>query len=204
MGYDPWLLPSNMLLKTGIRLRSLQRKPSNYRSQLDKIGFSYDWMPPGQNCDPNLQMTPMIFLQLFDSWYNRSITKPKILYAISFFAENGVIIMPSMDKNDHEPFTDEEWIISAARSSNAFLCTIASPIRVIAGNWCEALGTVLAMTSKEANPSGRLPCRGRKMRQCSWRITEYADACFKPRHARLSAAMKDMQRNWIGRSEGRW
>jgi leucyl-tRNA synthetase len=210
MGYDAFGLPAEQYaIETGTPPEVTTDKAiKTYRSQLDKIGFSYDWSRQVKTCDPAYyKWTQWIFLQLFDSWYNREKnTAEKIETLFIFFAENGCIDWPQYDKEDHEPFTDIEWNnFTSAKQHEILMHYRLAYQSYTEVNWCEGLGTVLANDEVKDGKSerGGYPVERRKMRQWSLRITEYADRLLSGLDTLdWSEAMKDMQRNWIGRSEG--
>ena len=211
MGYDAFGLPAEQFaIETGTPPEVTTEKAiATYRSQLDKIGFSYDWSRQVKTSDPNFfKWTQWIFLQLFDSWYNREHNKAENIFTLySFFAENGCDASWSQyDKNDHEPFTDVEWNNFSTEEQQRILMHYRLAYQSYSEvNWCEALGTVLANDEVKDGKSerGGYPVERRKMRQWFLRITEYADRLLSGLDTLdWSEAMKDMQRNWIGRSEG--
>lgn len=113
MGYDAFGLPAEQYaIETGTPpLVTTEKAIKTYRSQLDKIGFSYDWSRQVKTCEPEYyKWTQWIFLQLFDSWYNRKMNKAENIFTLeSYFAENGCQNWPQHDKADHDEFTDVEW-----------------------------------------------------------------------------------------------
>ena len=210
MGFDAFGLPAEQYaIETGTPPEVTTEKAiKTYRSQLDKIGFSYDWSRQVKTCDPAYyKWTQWIFLQLFDSWYNREHDKAESIFTLeSFFAENGCINWPQHDKDDHPEFTDVEWNNFTLEEQQKILMHYRLAYQSYTEvNWCEALGTVLANDEVKDGKSerGGYPVERRRMRQWSLRITEYADRLLAGLDALdWSEAMKDMQRNWIGRSEG--
>jgi leucyl-tRNA synthetase len=210
MGYDAFGLPAEQYaIETGTPPEVTTEKAiATYRSQLDKIGFSYDWSREVKTSDPKYyKWTQWIFLQLFDSWYNRVNNKAENIFTLqSYFAENGCINWPQHDKDDHAEFTDVEWNnYTVEEQENILMHYRIAYQSYTEVNWCEALGTVLANDEVKDGKSerGGYPVERRKMRQWSLRITEYADRLLSGLDTLdWSEAMKDMQRNWIGRSEG--
>ena len=210
MGYDAFGLPAEQYaIETGTPPMVTTEKAINtYRSQLDKIGFSYDWSRQVKTCEPEYyKWTQWIFLQLFDSWYNREKNKAQNIETLYiFFAENGCVNWPQHDKNDHEGFTDVEWNNFRPEKQQEILMHYRIAYQSYSEvNWCEALGTVLANDEVKDGKSerGGYPVERRKMRQWFLRITEYADRLLAGLDTLdWTDAMKDMQRNWIGRSEG--
>jgi leucyl-tRNA synthetase len=210
MGYDAFGLPAEQYaIETGTPPQVTTDKAiKTYRSQLDKIGFSYDWSREVKTCDPKYyKWTQWIFLQLFDSWYNREHNKAEKIFTLeSFFAENGCQNWPQHDRDGHAEFTDVEWNNFTVEEKQKILMHYRLAYQSYTEvNWCEALGTVLANDEVKDGKSerGGYPVERRKMRQWSLRITEYADRLLAGLDTLdWSEAMKDMQRNWIGRSEG--
>ena len=210
MGYDAFGLPAEQYaIETGTPPEVTTEKAiKTYRSQLDKIGFSYDWSRQVKTCDPSYyKWTQWIFLQLFGSWYNREHDKAESIETLyTYFAENGCQNWPQHDKADHAEFTDVEWnSFSEEEKQKILMCYRLAYQSYTEVNWCEALGTVLANDEVKDGKSerGGYPVERRKMRQWSLRITEYADRLLAGLDTLdWSEAMKDMQRNWIGRSEG--
>ena len=210
MGYDAFGLPAEQYaIETGTPPQvTTDNAIKTYRSQLDKIGFSYDWSRQVKTCEPQYyKWTQWIFLQLFNSWYNREKNKAENIFTLqSFFAENGCINWPQHDKADHDEFTDVEWNNFTIEQQERILMHYRIAYQSYSEvNWCEALGTVLANDEVKDGKSerGGYPVERRKMRQWFLRITEFADRLLSGLDTLdWSEAMKDMQRNWIGRSEG--
>ncbi len=210
MGYDAFGLPAEQYaIETGTPpLVTTEKAIKTYRSQLDKIGFSYDWSRQVKTCEPEYyKWTQWIFLQLFDSWYNRKMNKAENIFTLeSYFAENGCQNWPQHDKADHDEFTDVEWNNFSVEEQEKILMHYRIAYQSYSEvNWCEALGTVLANDEVKDGKSerGGYPVERRKMRQWFLRITEYADRLLAGLDTLdWTEAMKDMQRNWIGRSEG--
>ena len=210
MGYDAFGLPAEQYaIETGTPPQvTTDNAIKTYRSQLDKIGFSYDWSRQVKTCEPQYyKWTQWIFLQLFNSWYDREKNKAENIFTLqSFFAENGCINWPQHDKVDHDEFTDVEWNNFTIEQQERILMHYRIAYQSYSEvNWCEALGTVLANDEVKDGKSerGGYPVERRKMRQWFLRITEYADRLLSGLDTLdWSEAMKDMQRNWIGRSEG--
>ncbi len=210
MGYDAFGLPAEQYaIETGTPPQVTTDKAiKTYRGQLDKIGFSFDWSRQVKTCEPEYyKWTQWIFLQLFDSWYDRANNRAENIFTLdSYFAENGCINWPQHDKDDHAEFTDVEWNNFSVEEKQKILMHYRIAYQSYSEvNWCEALGTVLANDEVKDGKSerGGYPVERRKMRQWFLRITEYADRLLSGLDTLdWSDAMKDMQRNWIGRSEG--
>jgi leucyl-tRNA synthetase len=209
MGYDSFGLPAEQYaIEHGIAPAvSTARNINNFRSQLDKIGFSFDWSREVQTSDPAYyKWTQWIFLKLFGSWYNRHSGKAESIVKLTgiFSAEGNVSQECPGDRNLH--FTANEWnnFDEKQREETLMQYRIA-----YCGygevNWCEALGTVLANDEviNGVSERGGFPVVRKKLRQWYLRITEYADRLLDGlEKVDFSESMKDMQQNWIGKSYG--
>jgi leucyl-tRNA synthetase len=210
MGYDAFGLPAEQYaIETGTPPEVTTEKAiKTYREQLDKIGFSYDWSRQVKTCGPQYyKWTQWIFLQLFGSWYNREKNKAESIETlIARFESEGCTGWAQHDKNDHAEFTAADWKQFSTEQQQTILMNYRIAYQSYSEvNWCEALGTVLANDEVKDGKSerGGYPVERRKMRQWFLRITEYADRLLEGlERLDWSDAMKDMQRNWIGRSEG--
>lgn len=210
MGFDAFGLPAEQYaIETGTPPQVTTDKAiATYKEQLGKIGFSYDWSREVKTCDPSYyKWTQWIFLQLFGSWYNREKDKAEgIDTLIARFAQSGTDGFAQFDKEDHAAFTAAEWKNFSEEEQQHILMHYRLAYQSYSEvNWCEALGTVLANDEVKDGKSerGGYPVERRKMRQWFLRITEYSDRLLRGLDTLdWSEAMKDMQRNWIGRSEG--
>ncbi len=209
MGYDSFGLPAEQYaLETGQHPAvTTEKNIATFRSQLDKIGFSYDWDREVRTSDPGYyKWTQWIFLQIFDSWYNRIANKAaRIDELIKIFEAEGNINHASPGDKEIK-FSAEEWNAFDEKSRQDILMdyrlTFSSYGEV---NWCEALGTVLANDEvvNGVSERGGHPVEKKKMRQWYLRITEYADRLLEGlERIEFSDAMKEMQKNWIGKSQG--
>jgi leucyl-tRNA synthetase len=211
MGFDAFGLPAEQYaIETGTPPQVTTDKAiATYKEQLGKIRFSYDWSREVKTCDPSYyKWTQWIFLQLFDSWYHRTHDKAEhISTLVERFAREGCVNWPQHDPEDHAAFTAGEWTAFSAEEQQRILMHYRLAYQSYSEvNWCEALGTVLANDEVKDGKSerGGYPVERRKMRQWFLRITEYSDRLLRGLDTLdWSEAMKDMQRNWIGRSEGR-
>lgn len=216
MGYDAFGLPAEQYaLEHGVHPAvSTDQNISNFRKQLDNIGFCYDWSREVRTSDASYyKWTQWIFLQLFNSFYNRQINKAETIdNLIAIFEKEG---------NTNHPFPNEKFII-AATGKNLFTAeewksfdeftrhTVLMEYRLAycgygEVNWCEALGTVLANDEvvNGVSERGGHPVVKKKLRQWYLRITEYADRLLEGlQTVDFSEAMKEMQGNWIGKSSG--
>ena len=208
MGYDAFGLPAEQYaIETGQHPAvTTEKNIARYREQLDKIGLSYDWSREFKTSDPKYyKWTQWIFLQIFNSWYNRKAGKAEhISTLIDEFEKNG-------SKNIHHSpltihFSADEWKSKNEKEQADILMQFRLAYLADAEvNWCEALGTVLANDEvvNGVSERGGHPVVKKKMRQWFLRITEYADRLLQGLEMLdWSEPMKEMQRNWIGRSEG--
>lgn len=215
MGFDAFGLPAEQYaLEHGIPPAvSTQQNIQNFKRQLGKIGFSFDWSREVQTCNPSYyKWTQWIFLQIFDSWYNRKEEKAERINAlIALFDKEGNIQHPFPNTkyrtpNGSDRFMAAEWkAFSEAVRQEILMNYRLAYLAYTDVNWCEALGTVLANDEVINGVSyrGGFPVVKRQMRQWSLRITEYAERLLKGLgEIDFSESMKDIQRNWIGKSTG--
>jgi len=209
MGYDAFGLPAEQYaIEHGVHPAvSTHKNIDTFRAQLDNIGFSYDWSREIRTCDATYyKWTQWIFLQLFNSFYNKQKTKAEpILHLINAFEKNG--------NAEHEcpsdasiQFTAAEWQTYSSQEQQQILMQYRL---AFCGhgevNWCEALGTVLANDEvvNGVSERGGHPVVKKKLRQWYLRITDYADRLLSGLDTiEFSEAMKEMQTNWIGKSYG--
>ena len=216
MGFDAFGLPAEQYaIDHGIHPAvSTAQNIHNFKNQLSRIGFSYDWSREVQTCDPNYyRWTQWIFLQIFDSWFNRILSKAeRISNLVEIFEAEGNInhpfpnskfVIPSTNK---ETFSSEEWGSFAEKTRQELLMQYRLAYLAYTDvNWCEALGTVLANDEVINGVSyrGGFPVVRKQMRQWSLRITEYAERLLSGLDkVDFSDSMKEIQRNWIGKSVG--
>lgn len=216
MGYDAFGLPAEQYaIDHGVHpATSTEANIRNFRKQLDNIGFSYDWDREVNTSDPHYyKWTQWIFLQLFESWYDRRAGRTAGISSLTdIFSKDG--------NADHE-FPNDKFVVPGTGSRtfsaaewNAFGEQVREAILMeyriaYCGygevNWCEALGTVLANDEvvNGVSERGGFPVVRKRLRQWYLRITEYADRLLEGlERVEFSEAMKDMQRNWIGKSTG--
>ena len=220
MGYDSFGLPAEQYaIQTGqhpavttkVNIEGGVDKQGNvipgYRNQLDKIGFSFDWDREVRTSDPNYyKWTQWIFKQLFNSWYNKITDKAeKIDALIEKFATEGNTNVNAVCA-DVANFSADEWNSWGEEEQQKMLMnyriTFLSDTWV---NWCPALGTVLANDEIKDGVSerGGHPVEQKLMRQWSMRITAYAERLLSGLEGLdWSESIKDVQRNWIGKSVG--
>lgn len=209
MGFDSFGLPAEQYaLETGQHPAETTKKNiATFKSQLDKIGFCYDWEREVQTSDPNYyKWTQWIFLQLFNSYFCHTEKKAlPISLLIKKYETKGA--MPKTGEPiPGKHFTAAQWNAYSKKEQEDVLMKrrlVFSAYGEV--NWCEALGTVLANDEvvNGVSERGGYPVEKKKMRQWFLRITEYADRLLEGLDkVEFSDAMKEMQKNWIGRSEG--
>lgn len=211
MGFDAFGLPAEQYaIEHGVHpAKSTQDNIQNFKKQLGKIGFCYDWSREVQTCDPSYyKWTQWIFLQIFDSWFNRKKQKAeRISELIKIFESEGNKNHPTPNtKSPVSSFTSADWKSYSEREREVVLMEYRLAYLAYTDvNWCEALGTVLANDEVINGVSyrGGFPVVKRQMRQWSLRITEYAERLLKGLdEIDFSDSMKEIQRNWIGKSMG--
>ena len=214
MGFDAFGLPAEQYaLEHGIHPAvSTADNINNFKRQLGKIGFCYDWSREVQTCDPTYyKWTQWIFLQIFDSWFNRKKEKAeRISELVKTFETEGNInhSFPNTKYSisGKEIFNASDWKSFDEKTKQELLMQYRLAYLAYTDvNWCEALGTVLANDEVINGVSyrGGFPVIKKQMRQWSLRITEYADRLLKGlEEIDFSDSMKDIQRNWVGKSVG--
>ena len=220
MGYDAFGLPAEQYaIEHGVHPAvSTAKNISTFRSQLDKIGFSYDWSREVNTSNPKYyKWTQWIFLQLFKSFFNRSTNKAEpIETLIAAFEKEGNKSHPVPDAKFeirnagfevlHGTFSAEQWKVFDEKTKQDILMEYRLAYCGYGEvNWCEALGTVLANDEvvNGVSERGGYPVVKKKLRQWYLRITEYADRLLQGLETvDFSEAMKEMQTNWIGKSSG--
>ncbi len=211
MGFDAFGLPAEQYaLEHGVHpAKSTQDNIENFKRQLGKIGFCYDWSREVQTCDPQYyKWTQWIFLQIFDSWFNRKTEKAeRISVLVALFEKEGNANHPVPNsKFQISNFTSIEWKAFDEKTQQEILMQYRLAYLAFTDvNWCEALGTVLANDEVINGVSyrGGFPVVKKQMRQWSLRITEYAERLLTGLdQIDFSESMKEIQRNWIGKSVG--
>ena len=210
MGYDSFGLPTEQYaIQTGIHPKIATEKNSNrYREQLDKLGFSFDWSREFKTSDPSYyKWTQWIFKQLFNSYYCDIDNKARpISELIKEFEINGNINVQSPCDENTPSFTSNEWVnFSNERQQELLLCYRLAYLSESMVNWCPELGTVLANDEVKEGRSerGGYLVEQKKMKQWSLRITAYADRLNEGLNKiDWTDSLKEMQRNWIGKSKG--
>ncbi|RVT78361.1 leucine--tRNA ligase [Flavobacterium sufflavum] len=221
MGYDSFGLPAEQYaIQTGQRPEDTTRvnidggvdKEGNqiagYRKQLDKIGFSFDWDREVRTSNPDYyKHTQWIFIQLFNSWYNKDSDKAEdISTLIALFEEEGNANVNAVCDDTIEGFSAAEWNAFAKEQQEKILLqyrlTYLAETEV---NWCPGLGTVLANDEivNGVSERGGYPVVRKKMTQWSMRISAYAERLLQGLNdIDWSESIKESQRNWIGKSVG--
>ena len=209
MGYDAFGLPAEQYaIQTGQHPAvTTEKNIARYREQMDRIGFSYDWSREVRTCDPGYyKWTQWAFLQMFDSWYDNVRQKARPVAELeAAFAEGGSAAVDAAC-GDVAPFTAEEWKAFDERQKAAVLMQYRIAYQgETAVNWCPALGTVLANDEVKEGYSvrGGHPVEQKKMTQWQLRVSAYAGRLLEDLEGLdWTDSLKDMQRNWIGKSQG--
>lgn len=209
MGYDAFGLPAEQYaIQTGQHPAvTTEQNIIRFREQLDKMGFCYDWDRQVKTCDPGYyKWTQWIFSLFFEHWFNKNSQKPeKISDLVLHFSQNGNLNIHAHCGKIHL-FTADEWNtynpIQQEEILNQYRLAFIDETTV---NWCEAMGTVLANEEvvNGVSERGGYPVIRKKMKQWSLRITAYADKLLTGLESiQWSDSIKEIQKNWIGRSEG--
>jgi len=209
MGYDAFGLPAEQYaIEHGVHPASSTKKNiDTFRAQLDNIGFCYDWNREVRTCEPEYyQFTQWIFLQLFNSFYNRTHQKAQPISLLKeIFKQEGNQSHVCPAEEDLR-FTAADWTVFAEKEQEDILMKYRLAFCGYGEvNWCEALGTVLANDEvvNGVSERGGHPVVKKMLRQWYLRITEYADRLLEGlKTIDFSDAMKEMQSNWIGKSYG--
>ena len=208
MGYDAFGLPAEQYaIQTGQPPQiTTENNIQRYREQLDKLGFSYDWEREIRTCDPQYyKWTQWAFLQMFSHWYDtEKETARPIEQLISLFEKEGNTSVQAAHHCPHT-FTAAEWnnYHDAGREEILMYYRIAYLGETYV-NWCPALGTVLANDEVKDGLSVRGDIRcSKEMKQWQLRVSAYAKRLLEGlEYLAWSDSLKEMQRNWIGKSEG--
>ena len=209
VGYDSFGLPAEQYaIQTGQHPAvTTEENINRYEQQLKKIGFSFDWSREIRTSDPAYyRWTQWIFIELFHSWYNKAADRAEnISTLVAHFEKFGTENLDAV-QSDELNFTAEEWLNASEADKQDILLNYRMAYRAeTTVNWCPALGTVLANDEVKDGKSerGGYPVYQKKMMQWSMRITAYSDRLLRGLD-RLdwSEAVKESQRNWIGKSEG--
>ncbi len=226
MGYDAYGLPAEQYaIQTGTHPAvTTEKNVARYREQMDQIGFCFDWDREVKTCDPHYyKWTQWTFIQLFNHWYNNTTRKSETVASLVklFETEGNAGVNAAMTANwnkelvKKDPFFGEEWngIFSAGdwksysekQQQEILMNYRLAYLSDAMVNWCPELGTVLA-NDEVANcfsVRGGHPVERKLMRQWFLRITAYSQRLIDGLEmVDFSDSLKEMQRNWIGRSEG--
>ncbi|MDB9712218.1 leucine--tRNA ligase [Flavobacteriaceae bacterium] len=209
-GYDSFGLPAEQYaIQTGQHPKTTTLNNINtYRSQLDKIGFSFDWSRELITSDPNYyKWTQWIFIQLFNSWYDYEAQKAKsIEELIIIFSTKGNDNLRVENDSEIEIFTSSDWSnFSDEQKQKTLLSYRIAYLADSEVNWCAELGTVLANDEivNGVSERGGYQIEKRKMRQWNMRISSYADRLLNDLDKiDWSYSIKETQKNWIGKSTG--
>ena len=199
MGFDSFGLPAEQYaLETGQHpATTTEKNIATFKAQLDKIGFCYDWDREVRTSDPQYyKWTQWIFLQLFSSYFCNTQKKARPI----------ADLIKKYETKGNKHFTPEQWNAFTKKEQEDILMNRRLAFSKYGEvNWCEALGTVLANDEvvNGVSERGGHPVEKKKMRQWYLRITDYADRLLEGLETvDFSDSMKEMQRNWIGKSEG--
>ena len=199
MGYDAFGLPAEQYaIQTGQHPeKTTSVNVARYREQLDRIGFSFDWDRSFRTCDPDYyKWTQWAFLRMFKSWYDPQMNKARpITELVSKFETTG-----------YDDITPKMWKAASAKEKSDILMRYRIAYQgETSVNWCEGLGTVLANDEVKDGLSvrGGYPVEQKKMTQWQLRVSAYAGRLLDSLdNLDWSDSLKEMQRNWIGKSEG--
>lgn len=209
MGYDAYGLPAEQYaIQTGQHPAiTTEKNIAHYREQLDKLGFSYDWDREVRTCDPfYYKWTQWTFIQLFKSWYNKKTDKAEdIKKLVAEFEISGNSNINAAC-NEIKIFAAGDWKNFSEKEKQEILMNYRlAYLADTLVNWCPALGTVLAndeVVDGFSVRGGHTVVR-KNMKQWSLRITAYAERLLKGLdEIDWSDSIKEIQRNWIGKSEG--
>ena len=199
MGYDAFGLPAEQYaIQTGQHPeKTTDENIARYRSQLDRIGFSFDWDRSVRTCDPDYyKWTQWAFIKMFKSWYDPAMDKARPIAEL-------------IDRFEHEGYdgiSPKEWnAYSEKQKSDVLMNYRIAYLGETSVNWCEELGTVLANDEVKDGLSvrGGYPVVQKKMAQWQLRVSAYAERLLAGLDKLdWTDSLKDMQRNWIGKSEG--
>ncbi|MFC2771604.1 MAG: leucine--tRNA ligase [Porphyromonas endodontalis] len=209
MGYDAFGLPAEQYaIQTGQHPEvTTEINIKRYREQLEKIGFSYDWSREVRTSDPAYyKWTQWVFARLFESYYDtKSNSARPIESLVAHFEEHG---SEGIHAYTHTPccFSREEWLAYTPQEKSEVLMNYRlAYLGESVVNWCAELGTVLANdeVSEGVSIRGGHPVEQRKMKQWCLRVSAYAERLLSSLETlEWTDALKETQRNWIGRSEG--
>ncbi|MEQ9166120.1 MAG: class I tRNA ligase family protein [Fulvivirga sp.] len=210
MGFDAFGLPAEQYaIQTGQHPAiTTKQNIKRYKEQLENIGFSFDWDREVQTCDPKFyKWTQWIFMQLFNSWYNQKSDKAESIdLLIKAFEKEGNANIKAKCDDDTPSFSAADWnAYSEKEQQNILLKYRLAFLANTIVNWCPALGTVLSNDEVKDGFSerGGHPVIRKNMMQWMMRISAYAERLLQGLDTiDWSEPIKEMQRNWIGKSIG--
>ena len=199
MGYDAFGLPAEQYaIQTGQHPeKTTSENVARYRGQLDRIGFSYDWDRSFRTCDPDYyKWTQWAFIKMFKSWYDPQLDKARPINEL----------IEKFETVGYDDITPEIWAAADEKQRSDILMRYRiAYLGEPSVNWCEGLGTVLANDEVKDGLSvrGGFPVEQRKMKQWQLRVSAYAGRLLDSLDKLdWTDSLKEMQRNWIGKSEG--
>ena len=209
MGYDAYGLPAEQYaIQTGQHPAiTTEKNIRRYREQMDKIGFSFDWDREIRTCDPEYyKWTQWTFIQMFNSFYcfdeQKAMPITELVKAFEAVGTQGLNVACGEEMD----FTAEEWKNKSTKEQQEILLNYRlAYLADTMVNWCPQLGTVLSNDEVKEGLSlrGGYPVVQKKMRQWSLRVSAYAQRLLDGLdNIDWSDSLKDIQRNWIGRSQG--
>ena len=209
-GYDSFGLPAEQYaIQTGQHPAvTTEANIKTYRRQLDQMGFSFDWSREVRTSSPDYyKWTQWIFIQLFNSWYDNSSNKAQSIETLeTLFSTQGNATVDAVCDEGIPAFTAEEWnAFSSERQQQILLQYRLTYLAETEVNWCPELGTVLANDEivNGVSERGGYPVIRKKMTQWSMRISAYAERLLQGLNTiDWTDALKESQRNWIGKSVG--
>jgi leucyl-tRNA synthetase len=209
-GYDSFGLPAEQYaIQTGQHPdKTTKENIARYREQLDKIGFSFDWSREVRTSNADYyKHTQWIFIQLFNSWYNKDSDKAEdIETLLSIFEKDGNATVNAVCDDEIQEFSASKWnSFSSDEQQKILLQYRLTYLAETEVNWCPGLGTVLAndeIINGVSERGGHTVIR-KKMTQWSMRISAYAERLLQGLNdIDWSESIKESQRNWIGKSVG--
>ena len=199
MGYDAFGLPAEQYaIQTGQHPEvTTMKNIARYREQLDRIGFCYDWSREVKTCDPEYyKWTQWAFLKMFGSWFDPARNKARPIEEL----------VAKLESSGYEDVTPEQWAAASEKEKSDILMRWRiAYLGETSVNWCEGLGTVLANDEVKDGLSvrGGFPVEQKKMKQWQLRVSAYAGRLLESLDSLAwTDSLKEMQRNWIGKSEG--
>ena len=209
MGYDAFGLPAEQYaIQTGQHPEvTTVNNINRYRQQMDRIGFSYDWDREVRTCDPAYyKWTQWAFLKMFGCWYDADMDKARPIEDLVAAFEKGGSEAVNASCSDHDPFTAEQWKAFSEKEKSDMLMNYRIAYQgETSVNWCAGLGTVLANDEVKDGFSvrGGFPVEQTKMMQWQLRVSAYAGRLLDGLDKiDWTDSLKEMQRNWIGKSNG--